>query len=609
MREVFLFFVFFASLMAALIGAVVLALGAGAALMFGLRRLWRQLTELPRPAPRSAKAAQTLPAQNPKEHAPPAQIAALEAARARAEAASEAKSRLLATMSHEIRTPLNGMLGMAELLVATGLDLEQQSYVETLRGCGQSLAALIDEILDFSKLEAGKFELTQAPFDLIDLVEGVVELLAPQAQNAGLEIAASIAPELPVRIVGDAARLRQVLINLIGNAVKYTLAGGVGVRVEAQDMMLQFAIADTGPGIPPASRDAIFEEFSVAAHEAQPAHANPGLASTGLGLSIARRLAEQMGGGLELAQTSENGSCFVLRLPLVASEDARPLDIPTTLHGKQALIVAASHFEAPYLAERLTAARIELLWAPSEEAAQAFLREAGRAGRAPDIVIVDCALGVEATRALGEAARTAGVKQSLVFFSPAERRAFGQTSLQSFDGWLIKPLRLRSLYARLSAEPPKSATQPALPAAPLPQPDIDLAGREILFAEDNDINALIVTRHLEKRGAHVIHVGNGRAALETATAAIEGQRAAFDAIILDIRMPELDGIEAARLIRAAEAAAGVAPCWLIALSADGFEAAIEAAHDAGVDYFLTKPVDLARLARLIATSERKDAAA
>jgi signal transduction histidine kinase/CheY-like chemotaxis protein len=581
MREVFSFFVFLASLMAALVGAILVALLVGAAAFFGLRFVWRRLARL---AARSSKPATTMEE--------------LEAARARAEAASEAKSRLLATMSHEIRTPLNGMLGMSELLVATGLDLEQQSYVDAMRASGQALAAMIDEILDFSKLEAGKIELARAPFDLVDLVEGVVELLAPQAQNAGLEIASSIAPQLPTRFIGDAARLRQVLINLVGNAVKYTLSGGVGVRVEARDGAVEFTIIDTGPGIPPAHRDAIFEAFATGAHEKKPP-----VGSTGLGLSIARRLAEQMGGGLRLAETSEKGSRFVLRLPLVAASDAQPLVIPRMVRSKQALIVAASHFEAPYLAERLTAAGVELLWAASEEASQVFLRDAGRAGRPPDIIIVDCALGVEATRALADAARTAGVRQSLVFFSPSERRAFGQTSLQSFDGWLIKPLRVRSLYARLSMDSMKLLPPPA--AA---QSDIDLSGREVLLAEDNDINALIVTRHLEKRGARVMHVANGLGALEAAKEAIDGIRAAFDAIILDIRMPELDGIEAARRIRAAEREAGASPSRLITLSADAFEAAIEAAHSAGIDDFLTKPVDLTRLDRLLAETQRKDAA-
>ncbi len=522
-----------------------------------------------------------------------------EEARERAELASDAKSRRLATMSHEIRTPLNGILGMAELLASTELDLEQKSYIDAIRSSGAALAALVDEILDFSKIEAGKLELTQAPFDLVSLIEGITELLAPAAHDKGLEIACAIDPSLPTRMIGDATRLRQVLINLAGNAVKYTLTGGVGLRVApdkgsgkgANEIYVEFAVIDTGPGIPPAYREAIFEEFAVT-----DSHTQPEQGSTGLGLSISRRLAERMGGSLQLDASSQAGSIFTMRLPLPAAPDPPPQAVPAALRNKRALIVARSRFEAPYLAEKLTAAGAEVLWAASEEASRSFLRETARAGRAPDIVIVDCALGVEATRLLGEAARIAGVGQSFVFFSPFERRAVEQTSLQAFDGWLVKPLRSRSLYARLTAPLPQTPPSPIPSSIPAP----DLRDLEILVAEDNDINALITLRHLEKRGAHVLRVKDGVAALQAAQDGLAGKGPRFDAMILDIRMPGLDGIEVTRRIRQAEQAAGAAPSRLIALSADAFPAAAEAARAAGIDEFLTKPADLARLDRAIA---------
>ena len=511
------------------------------------------------------------------------------AARDRAEAASEAKSRFLATVSHEIRTPLNGILGMADLLGATPLAAEQASYVEAIRTSGGALASLIDEILDFSRIEAGKLELAAEPFDLVALVEGMVELLAPRAQGKGLEIAASIAADVPRHVVGDGARLRQVLINLAGNAVKFTETGGIGVRVtRAAGGAIRFAVSDTGPGIAPERRTAIFEEFEQGDGSASRRHGG-----SGLGLAISMRIVERMGGRLMLENASDQGSIFSFAVALPTVRGATREAEGPMLRGRCALIVGRSPFEAPYLGERLAAAGAEVVRAEGTAAALAALERRPP----PDIVIVDCALGETATRELAGAARAAGVARSLVLFSPFERRAFGQNSLAGFDGWLVKPVRSRSLLARIAGP------APVLPIAGLAHEaggsPLPCHGLDVLVAEDNDINALVVQHHLERLGARVTRVHDGAQAVARAADAVAGRRRSFDVILMDIRMPRLDGLEAARCIRRNEARSRSARIRIVALTANAFEEDRAACLAAGFDDFLTKPVDLAELARAV----------
>ena len=370
----------------------------------------------------------------------------------------QTRTRFLATVSHEIRTPLNGVMGLAQLLDMTRLDAEQASYVEAIMKSGRALAQLIDDILDFSQIEAGKFALRSENFELTPLVEGVVELLAPRAGAKGLEIASVVSPDAPTQLTGDPARLRQVLINLLGNAVNYTDRGGVGLRVYVDGPSLRFDVRDSGPGVPAAAREAIFEEFERADWSTKPQ------GGAGLGLAISRRLVQLMGGALALSDTSDAGSTFSIILPLTESVAPSP---PQPLVGQRVLIVAQSLFEAPFLAESLRSAGAVATIMAGPPAIDLLAQKEAPSYHA---ILLDCALGPEAIGALVKSARLGGARRLFLLFSPLERRAFGQAALRDVDGWLVKPVRQSSLLTRLSHKGPDAPTSAA---GALPFPVLD----------------------------------------------------------------------------------------------------------------------------------------
>lgn len=503
-------------------------------------------------------------------------------ARRRAEAASDAKSRFLATVSHEVRTPLNGILGMAEILAGTELDREQQAYVEAVKTSGAALATLIDEILDFSRIEAGKLELGSEAFDLSTLVEGIVELLAPRAQDKGLEIAAFLAPGLERMVVGDAVRLRQVLTNLAGNAVKFTAKGGVGVAVETLDGRIRFTVSDTGPGVPHDRREAIFDEFEQADTTTTRQHGG-----TGLGLAISRRIVDLMGGRLTLADRTGGGSVFGFDIALPSAAD-QPRRARPDMTGQTVLIAAASAFQAPYLAAQLDAYGANVVVADRIDRALAWLRGTN----VPSVLVVDCALGEIAAERLAEAAADAGVPRSFLLFSPYERRAFGQKLVAGYEGWLVKPVRGASLASRLSGVAPSPALRPA-PAVPgLGRPT---RGFRVLLAEDNEINTLVAMHVLGRLGAQVVHASDGGSALALALAAMRGEIPAFDSILMDVSMPIHDGLDVTRRIRTAEAQEGSDRVRIVALTAYAFKDDHDRCLAAGMDAVATKPLDIASL--------------
>ena len=381
----------------------------------------------------------------------------LEEARVRAEAASEAKSRFLATVSHEFRTPLNGILGMADLLLDTAPTPEQTTYIRAVKTSGQALLSLIDEILDFSKIEAGRIDLAEEPFDVRALVEGVVELLAPKAQGKGIEIAAFVAADVPARVRGDADRLRQILVNLAGNAVKFTETGGVGLTVErAGGETLAIAVADTGPGIAPQRVPALFEEFEQGDGDLSRRHGG-----TGLGLAITRRIVERMRGSIEVDSAIGEGATFRVALTLPEVEPAaQPNAVAASL---RTLVVAPSPFEGPFMARRIEEAGGAAVGV--DNAAEALAKLATTPF---DTLIVDAGFGEDVLRSVADEARRAGVSRNLILLSPFDRREFGSPSAAGFDGYLVKPVRAHSLFQQLAEPvvapaPPRGTGSPRRP--------------------------------------------------------------------------------------------------------------------------------------------------